>query len=529
MYFVRLITKGLTTLFLFLTLNLQASELALQTLLDNKVYASKLWHNMLHFDGQPNLVADGFFLSQSNFSPKNEFIASFKHLQESKTCRFVARYKFINHELSKLGIQFQLPARQCEDYDVYRANVPAKELELVFASEILSSPTSMLGHVFLKANGSNLNGDNVEHTLSFFNEITTSNPVSLFSEALITGMPGYFIIRPFSESINRYIIDENRNLYTYSLEAEQYRTDILMAHLWELKQIKINYLFQSYNCATMTLFLLSLLEEDVVLDKGLWVTPIDVVKAAKNRELITASSGLFSSQYVDAIKTQEKQQNLSIVAYKAPQDKPSDSHLRAFYFNNERGDALSFSLAPVSKELFHNSTQFFEESSLVMGEITVGAELDSSKLFLSQLRLYEMNQFSNGQHSHFATGYLSEKHLSSGMSNHWYLNAAKGVVTSLSSSNLVYGDLIANANLASRGRTNIDVGTKFGVLYSVSSLKVHGELAYFYNTSSKLNKTANINASYQLTDELYIEFFAKYLSHRKHNENSLGLGISKLF
>lgn len=521
------VIKGLTALFLCLSSQVTANSAAIEQLVEAEVYNSVTWHNLLHYDGQINLVADGFLLSAEYFSPKQELIASFNHLAEAKDCRFIARKLFINQELKKRGIRFQLPDVNCTDYTSYRAKVPAQELDLIFASEILDSPTSMLGHIFIKASGTNDKGVHVAHTLSFFNEIDTPNPVVLLNDALISGMPGYFIVHPFSESVNRYVIEEKRNLYTYELDTEQYRKDLLMAHLWELKQIKINYLFQSYNCATMALFLLGILQDDVTSEKGLWVTPLDVVKAAEKKGLITDYSGLFTPEYIAKVK-QNSTEQLSAVTYKPPQGKPADSNISAKYIKAENSEYLTLAMAPVAKVLIHDSSAFLDESSLVMGELELGLELDSQKLLLSKFTLYEMNQFIGQEHLHFATGFLSSHHLTATNRDHWYLNAAKGFSKTYGEQSLFYTDLVANLNITAH-KPSIELGAKFGLLHSVSSFKLSSEFTLLQSSATKLNRITELEAAYQINKEIYIELSGKKVDNRDYKEYAFGLGLSKLF
>lgn len=255
----------------------------------SQVDAEDLWPLLIHSHQQhPQITDRQFLLSVDHFSQEKErelTLAAYQQDPKRTFCRFPARLTY----LASLG-EVKLAADRfthCPQLTEFVNQVPFHRLELVYASEVLASATSMMGHIFLKASGTNAQGIEVAHTLAYFTEITTLNPAKLIVDSTMTGMPGFFIVRPFAEDLRQYRDEEQRNLWQFALKGSAERLELLQLHIWELHQIEITYYFQSFNCATLTLEMLALLAPEVLQERGLIVSPSDVVKAAKRHHLIT--------------------------------------------------------------------------------------------------------------------------------------------------------------------------------------------------------------------------------------------------
>lgn len=246
------------------------------------------WDLLIHsFEQQAQVTDPKFLLSAKDFSPLREqelTIAAYQQNPTETFCRFPARLTYLAQQgLVKLAEErFEL----CPELKKFVDFVPMQSLELVYASEVLSSATSMMGHVFLKASGRNFRGTQVAHSLAYFTEITSLNPFKLVVDSTMVGMPGFFTVRPFELDVEQYLNKEQRNLWQFKLKATPERLTLLKLHIWELHQIEITYYFQSFNCATMTLEMLALLDPQILASRGTIVSPGDVVKAVKQSSLI---------------------------------------------------------------------------------------------------------------------------------------------------------------------------------------------------------------------------------------------------
>ncbi|MFT6733013.1 MAG: hypothetical protein ACJAS9_001198 [Polaribacter sp.] len=278
--------------FFFLGLsNVNADNLddALQAANENQLFKHKTWKALLHLkDGKPQIIDPKFLLSAGSFSLKAELaktIELFYLLPNATACRFPARLIFLQEYIPLLK-RLKSTQTSCTEYIKFKEHVPFDHLSLVFASEVLSSATSMMGHTFLKASGKNLNGKEVAHSIAFFTEIKTFNPFKLIYKGLFSGMEGFIVVKKFEDDLKQYTDTEGRNLWSYTLAITPINKALIQAHIWELKNIEITYLFQNYNCATLTLYLLSIANEELRKSEKLYVSPLDIAKAINTHKMV---------------------------------------------------------------------------------------------------------------------------------------------------------------------------------------------------------------------------------------------------
>ncbi len=255
------------------------------------------WAALLHHDGRrPNISDPLFLLSGEAFSLEAELKETLKLLYQGPpdaVCRFPARYLWIQRKTGRPS----LPIEQCAELAEFSSRAPMDEVSLVFASEVLSMPSSMMGHLFLKVRGQHTDGAMREHAVSFFTEPVTWNLPKLFYDSLIAGMKGYFSLTPFQQEVELYIGKEGRNLWIYPLQIDGDGLRLLQAHIIELKNIELTYFFQRYNCATLVKHLLAI-ENPKILEHGeSWTTPKDVVRAAAQHGLTSEPTTLTASRW----------------------------------------------------------------------------------------------------------------------------------------------------------------------------------------------------------------------------------------
>ena len=258
------------------------------------------WTALLHLkDEKPQIEDPQFLLSYQSFSPTAELEKTVELILDAPTeaaCRFPARYRFLAQHL-KISTAVLDDSVKCQEFKKYRDFVPFDDIDLVFASEVLASASSMMGHSFLSVGGTNINENQVSHSISFFTEFDTFNPFRLIYDGLVGGMEGLLIVRPKSVDLKQYSQKEGRNVWSYSLNLSDEEKELIKLHIWELKDIEIEYLFQSYNCATLTLYVLSLGDPALRQHETLFVSPIDVVKAVKSSNLVDSTQVILSDEW----------------------------------------------------------------------------------------------------------------------------------------------------------------------------------------------------------------------------------------
>jgi hypothetical protein len=110
-------------------------------------------------------------------------------------CKYPARFYWLKNELKLNNIDF--PVAECKNFNDYLEKTNPTDLKLVFVSEQVKSPSSMMGHTFFKLEGVSESNQKRENAVSFFTVIDTANIPYLIVKSTITGMKGFFILSPY--------------------------------------------------------------------------------------------------------------------------------------------------------------------------------------------------------------------------------------------------------------------------------------------------------------------------------------------
>jgi hypothetical protein len=245
------------------------------------------WHALIHSRaGVPQIRDPEFLLSAAAFSPRAELEASLTRLKAdpAAACRFPARATW----LAQRGLLPPVSLQHCPDVVEFRQRAPIDRVELVFASESITSPASMLGHIFLKISGNLADGGRTEHAISFFTDAETWNYPKLLFDSLVIGKRGYFALAPFETAMRQYLVEEQRTVWLVPLRFTPAQTEVFGLHLLELKNTRLTYFFQDYNCATLVHFLLSVGDRPLP-DYSQWMTPKDIVRQVTEADMADAS------------------------------------------------------------------------------------------------------------------------------------------------------------------------------------------------------------------------------------------------
>lgn len=265
--------------------------------INKEIYKLPVWSALLHSEnGHANISDPKFLLSHNNFSLAAELKQTIDFLYRgdpSNVCRFPARYYWLrqNLDIPELLLDF------CPEVLEFRHKAPIDEISIVFASERVSQPASMLGHAFLKLSGKNDRGTEVSHAITFYTDINTYNLPKLLFDSVVIGKLGYFALSPYDEMQRRYVDEEQRNLWEYRLLLNDFQIELTQLHLLELKYTKLTYFFQKYNCATLLNFVVSLTGKSMP-DNAWWLTPKDLIKNAKHAGLINSTRIITPSRWL---------------------------------------------------------------------------------------------------------------------------------------------------------------------------------------------------------------------------------------
>lgn len=265
-------------------------EKTINLAIQEKLYDNPIWNHLIHYNGGRSSINDSnFILSYGNFSPKQELINTINLIYEDKekACQFPARILFIKTLLKLPDSFFSLD--DCKEFIEYETLAPSDSIYLVFASENVKDPTSMMGHTFFKFVGKRNNEEIVEHAISFFAVINNKNIITLVVDAFFNGMDGIFSLSPYKKAIRKYLLEEDRNIWEFELDLDEFEKKLIRYHIFELRYVKPKYYFVSYNCATIVYEILLLsknFRETVNNEKYIWLTPQDIVKLAYKSSII---------------------------------------------------------------------------------------------------------------------------------------------------------------------------------------------------------------------------------------------------
>lgn len=254
----------------------------------DKLYEQPTWLALTHTDGAQTRLRDSkLILTGEAFTPASELMRTIEVLYNSQNptaeqCALPARNEWISKQL---GIE---PAslNHCLDLTQYLARAPVDEVAVVYASENISQPSSTMGHILIKIEGEDQDGNHREHAVSFFTEIRGFNVPRIAYESLIAGKKGYFSLTPYDKKAQAYLAGEQRNIWEYQLDLTAEQKRLIQFHIWELKTANPTYFFDSYNCATLTNFVLATAAPALLVHGTHFLSPLDVVKGVYQRGLV---------------------------------------------------------------------------------------------------------------------------------------------------------------------------------------------------------------------------------------------------
>lgn len=420
---------------------------------------SPQWRALLHWDNKASHISDpAFILSHNNPGLISELDATLQYLYtpvspggQPPQCRFPARYIFLQHHL---GLP-QLDLASCAELVEFERRAPANKIDLVFASENISIPTSMMGHVFLKLSDDAPQGT-TEHAVSFFTDSQDTGIAGLIYKTMVTGKPGFISLRPYQEVIQRYNQRENRNIWEYRLATTDFTRTLIHYHLYELKQTQLTYFFDSYNCATLTQYVVALVGAKP--EHNSLVTPVDVVKFATDNQLIvdtrlhpspswkirmlaealddsarktvskairqreihslggdirteflqlklaeevanyslaqTADEQLLEwRSLINSRQVQLPNYDIDVHQYKSPLKTPGDSQFTLGLRQRHDEDYLVVRYLPAAHRLEDDNRQYFGETELTLADISLAASTTTGRVQLESFTLYGASSF----------------------------------------------------------------------------------------------------------------------------------------
>ena len=358
------------------------------------IYSSDdIWENLIYFhDAEFKIRNRKFLFSFDNPSPKHEKQLTIQAIKDNPrvACRFPARYSYL---LQKGLLENQ--KLNCPELTEYKNKVAADRFYYIFASKNYSSITSMMGHGMIATEGTNSLGQKVSHAYSFFADLSDTNLPSLFYNSFLGGMDGALVLRPLKNELDRYLVEEGRELWQLELKLSHKKRELLRDALWELKDIEPEYLFHTFNCATLLQYTLAIVAPETLNHRTFFTSPLDIYRALQEEHYIS---------HIQIRYAQNALENFG-ATYQAvqPTEELQDSSISLYY-----KDGLHLTFMSASHSFNTPQVSTVSQTALKIGAI----DLNLSKKEIEEFALYEFLDITPKKKvsSHFFIGSSKNDH-----------------------------------------------------------------------------------------------------------------------
>jgi hypothetical protein len=296
-----------------------------------KISAMQQWQHLLHYRSHSILGtmesendSQNFFISAAGKTDLYaELMAEIPLFSmqdqldnESLQCRFPARYQWLKQFYPNWVDQ------PCSELSVWKNEIDAHKLTLIFPASYLNSPSSMYGHSLIRLDKED---DSKSKLLSYSvnfaaNADPTDNELVFSYKGLAGGYPGVVSILPYYAKVNEYSHLEHRDVWEYQLNLTEQEVDQFVNHIWETKETEFDYFFFDENCSYRLLALLDASSEriNVADDFSLKAMPIDTIRSLIDSGKVgeveyRPSSGVMLNQQQSQLTDVQKEWAVKIV------------------------------------------------------------------------------------------------------------------------------------------------------------------------------------------------------------------------
>ncbi|MFN8641009.1 MAG: DUF4105 domain-containing protein [Candidatus Binatia bacterium] len=260
------------------------------------------WLALLHVEhrlsGRVESTADspGFLLAPAD-DPRAELHATLARFfdptatlkdDEPPQCALRGRYRWLDGRLR--FDPARLPPQPCPAYDEWRAAIDPAGVTLVFPEAYMNNPSSMFGHTLLRIDSAT-GKDLLAYGSNYSADVGGDGGVAFAVKGILGYYDGRFSIHPYYDIIKQYGDWEQRDIWEYPLTLDDRQTELLLAHLWELRGVTFDYYFFDENCSYQILILLDAARPGLDLQRQFrgWVLPAETVRAVVHTPGLVAS------------------------------------------------------------------------------------------------------------------------------------------------------------------------------------------------------------------------------------------------
>lgn len=288
------VVKWIFGFFVFLS-TAQAASLPESKLAD--LAKSSSWLDLLHYHqigiispSESQVDDDLFFLSpEGKTSPSAELQATLEAFQEpfsgedanlAPQCMYPARF----HWLKSQNLDLDFVELNCPEFNKWNQQIDGESVYLIFPAAYLNSPSSMYGHTLLRIKKKGNDAPLLDYAVNYAANADPDDNQLVFSyKGLSGGYPGVISVTPYYEKVKEYNFLESRDIWEYKLNLSQSEVDQFVRHVWEMRNVYMEYYFFSENCSYQLLAMLDASSERLNTTKNFnfWAIPADTVRELK--------------------------------------------------------------------------------------------------------------------------------------------------------------------------------------------------------------------------------------------------------
>jgi hypothetical protein len=271
-------------------------------------------------NGKTRIDDEDFFAAGLPVDLLKELLFTIENASPGYVCRFPARYSFIAKEL---GVN--LSTSHCEELTAFLSHFEGSTASLIFASSYTGSPASYFGHTILRFNKpKNLF---FSPTIGFAADVP--DDIGFWSLMVRGGfgrLNGQYVVAPFYQVAEKYLVLEQRSLVEYRLNLSPDEIRRLLLYAYELAGAEIDYNFFTANCTTELIPLLRVARPSLPNDSRFLgvLLPADAISQLEEGEVvsqITHNTALAESLY-EAYRTLPFESRRAFRRLNRSKDKP---------------------------------------------------------------------------------------------------------------------------------------------------------------------------------------------------------------
>lgn len=263
------------------------------------------WHHLLFYKaGKAEVISPNFYLSdptaerRHRFDPYQELILTLQQGEnEQVRCRYPARYFWLNRQLAEVypdeWSDWSYDLSVCKDLPD-----PNQQVSLLMVSSYLKNPASTFGHVLIKSSstaqeqldtdadadantpypngiGEVSDSDLLDQSYNFGARIPENENGFLYAFKGLFGLyDAKFSAGEYFRQDAVYAQNEQRDMWEYMLNLDEFNTRLLNYHLYELQSARFTYYFIKQNCGYRSGELLELVSDIKTTNRlGGWYAP----------------------------------------------------------------------------------------------------------------------------------------------------------------------------------------------------------------------------------------------------------------